>query len=224
MSYDLIIISQSTGRLIAFTQQCIDSARQDGAEINIIVVETGPEYKYDVDTIIQYDGQFNYNRALNMGLEHAKNEIHILANNDIVFYPGWSVIGELMKLNGYHSASALEGRQKFEQGDYVYDSYIVGNGINGWCIFLDDYCLEKIGGLDESVAFWYSDNLYGCQIKAAGIQHGLFTGVRVDHLKNKTLNKQPSRLRRYYQIGEENKFNQRARYYAKGEKMHEVSA
>ena len=107
MTYDLIIVTQSSGDLIKVTQNCIDSARQDNADLNIIIIESGQPYKYDVDKIIQYNGEFNYNRALNMGLKHSKGDVHILANNDLIFHPGWSQIGELMKVNDYHSASIL---------------------------------------------------------------------------------------------------------------------
>lgn len=223
MSYDLIIVSQSTEKLIPVTQQCIDSARQDGAELNIIIVETGQPYKYDVDKIVEYNGEFNYNRALNMGLKYAKNEIHILANNDLVFHPGWSVIGDYMKANGYHSASALEGRQAFKR-NMVYDCDAIGNGLNGWCIFLDNYCLDKIGKLDETCSFWYSDNLYGLQLRLVGIKHGLFTNVQVDHIESRTLKKMPTRQQRHYQIGETYKFRQRESYYAEREIMHPVGA
>jgi hypothetical protein len=208
MTYDLIIVSQSMPVLIPITQQCIDSARQDGVKLNIIVIETGQPYKYNVDRIIEYNGEFNYNRALNIGLKHAKNEIHILANNDIIFHPGWSVIGDCMKTNGYHSASVVEGKQKFKRG-FIYDSYHIGEGMNGWCIFIDDYVIEKIGKLDETMKFWFSDNLYAMQLQSAGIKHGLFTNVQVDHLESRTLKRLPVRDQRRYQIGELHKFNQR---------------
>ena len=74
MTYDLIIISKSVDDLIGVTQTCINSARIDGADLNIIVVETGNPYKYDVDKIVSYNGEFNYNRALNMGLKYAKSD------------------------------------------------------------------------------------------------------------------------------------------------------
>jgi len=100
MSYDLIIIVQSNSPdLIKMTENCIKSARQDDVELNIIVVETGSPYKYKVDKIISYNGEFNYNRALNMGLKYAKSDFQILANNDIIFYKGWSEIGKIMKAN-----------------------------------------------------------------------------------------------------------------------------
>jgi hypothetical protein len=219
MSYDLIIISQSTGSLSQVTQRCIDSAREDCADLNIIVVETGQPFKYDVDKIIEYNGEFNYNRALNIGLVYAKKEIHILANNDIVFQKGWSKIGDLMKANDYHSASCISGHQsQFQRGDLVYEGYQVGYILTGWCLFVDDYCLQKIGKLDETVSFWFSDDLYAWQIKAEGIKHGLFTNCFIDHLASQTLNKQSSRLQRYYQIGELKKFNDRVNYYAKRER------
>jgi hypothetical protein len=219
MTYDLIIVSQSTPALIPVTQQCIDSARQDGAELNIIVIETSNPYKYDVDKIIEYNGEFNYNRALNIGLKYAKNEIHILANNDLIFHPGWSIIGESMKANDYHSASAMEGKQRFQRGDFVYDSYAIENGMNGWCIFIDNYVLEKIGKLDETMTFWYSDNLYALQLKTAGIKHGLFTNIQVDHLGSRTLKMKSTQMQRKYQIGELQKFNQRSIEYARGERL-----
>jgi hypothetical protein len=215
MSYDLIIVTQSKGNLIQLTQNCIDSARADGAELNIIVVETGNPYRYDVDKIIEYNGVFNYNRALNMGLKYVQNDYHILANNDIVFRPGWSKIGELMRLNDYHSASAMSQHiNGFERGDWVYEGYNIETHVTGWCLFVDRYCIEKIGKLDESVSFWFSDNLYAEQIKAAGIRHGLFANCRVDHVGSQTLRKQPYRLQRKFQIGELGKFHNRLKYYA----------
>jgi glycosyltransferase involved in cell wall biosynthesis len=223
MKYDLIIVSQSQVGLIAVTQDCINSARQDGVDLNIIVVETGQPYKYDVDKIIEYNGEFNYNRALNLGLKYAKGDVHILANNDILFHKGWSVIGEQMKTNDYHSACVLsqDPRQgQFQRGDFIYDGYEIGKHLVGWCIFLDRYCVEKIGKLDETVRFWYSDDIYACQLKEAGIKHVLFCNCRVDHLTSRTLVKQPSRIQRYYQIGELGKFKQRQKYYASRERMH----
>lgn len=218
--YDLIIASQSSPALIPVTQQCIDSARADGADMNIIIVETGQPYKYDVDKIIEYNGEFNYNRALNIGLKYRKGDVHILANNDIIFHPGWSIIGESMRINGYHSASALsQSMNGYERGDYVWEGYEIAKQLAGWCIFLDNYCLDKIGQLDESVSFWYSDNLYACQLRAAGIIHGLFCNVQVDHLTSRTLTKQPSYLARQYQVGQLSKFKQREKYYATGKRV-----
>jgi hypothetical protein len=214
MSYDIIIVSQSVGDLIQITQNCIDSIRQDNAEVNIIVVETGQLFKYDVDKIIEYNGVFNYNRALNIGLKYAKNDIQCLANNDLIFHKGWSQIGELMQLNNYHSASAWSSGHKVERGDFIYQGYEIGFQLTGWCLFMDKYCRDKIGQLDETVSFWYSDNLYACQLIREGIRHGLFCNIQIDHITSRTLVRQNKAVQMRYQMGEKCKFNQRKKYYA----------
>jgi len=217
MKYDLIIVSQSKGNLIETTQDCIDTALADGADVNVILVETsGTKVEFNnVNEYVLYQGTFCYNKALNQGLERATGDVHILANNDLIFHQGWSKIGDLMKLNGYHSASAINGYQnKFKQGNYVYDGYTISNILCGWCIFMDRYCHERIGKLDESVVFWYSDDLYACQLQTADIMHGLFCNIRVDHIASRTLKQQPSRIQRLYEIGEGFKFKIRQRYYA----------
>ena len=216
MTYDLIIVTQSRADLIQMTQECINSALADTKDINAIIVESGQPYKYNnVNRFIEYNGVFNYNRALNLGLKYAKNEIQILANNDLIFKQGWSRIGEQMKSTGYHSASASSIGQP--EGNFLYESYEIGKFLNGWCIFLDRYCLEQIGQLDETCSFWYSDNLYACQIKSLGIKHALFCNCHVDHITSQTLIKQSSSIQRRYQQGELGKFKTRQRYYAERE-------
>lgn len=198
------------------TQNCINSALADTKDINVIIVETGQPYKYEnVSKFIEYNGPFNYNRALNLGLKYVKGDVYILANNDLIFREGWSKIGELMRLNDYHSASAISGDQlNGHDKSFIYEGYHVGTILNGWCIFIDKFCLDKIGKLDETCNFWYSDNLYACQIEAKGIRHGLFCSCQVDHMVSQTLKKQPSRIQRQYQTGERGKFLQRRKYYA----------
>ena len=222
MFYDLIIISQSRESLWSLTQQTIDTARRDTDQINVIVVETGEPHQYEgMDKQLIYEGRFCYNKALNMGLDHCRGDVHIMANNDIIFHPGWSKIGELMKANDVHSASAFAGhltRFGYQEGDRMYEGYNVGYTFTGWCLFADRYCIEQIGRLDETVSFWYSDNLYALQLEEAGIRHAMFCNVKVDHICSKTLQKQPSRIQRQYQLGELGKFMQRKRYYAQRKK------
>jgi GT2 family glycosyltransferase len=200
MTYDLIIVSQSNGDLVEVTQNCINSARQDGAELNIIIVETGNPYKYDVDKIIEYNGVFNYNRALNLGLRYAKSDIQILANNDIVFHKGWSVIGGLMRDNKYLSASAISGNinHKTLSRGLAYEGYEVGLLLCGWCIFTMKEIWPIIGRLDERYQFWFADNAYAKQIKEKKIKHALICTVQVDHLCSKTLVKQDRSIQKRY--------------------------
>lgn len=192
MKYDLVIVVASQDHdLIRMTQAAIDSCLADGADVNVIVVETFKKTRYrGANTVVEYSGQFNYNRALNMGIKEAKGDIVILANNDIKFEPGWSTIGQTMIDNGYLSASALstDPRQNgFRRGDYAYEGYSIGIHLCGWCIFCQRKVFDKIGKLDESVMFWYSDNLYAKQLKSAGIKHALICNVVVLHYTSQTI-------------------------------------
>lgn len=204
MTYDLIIVSQSKGNLIKITENCIKSARRDikkPDELNIILVETGNPYKYDVNKIIEYNGEFNYNRALNIGLKYAKSEFQILANNDIIFKEGWSKIGGIMRANGYLSASALSNdfrQNSFKRGDLAYEGYEIGYQLTGWCIFTDKELWKKIGTLNEKHRFWFSDNVYAEQLKAQRIKHALICNVTVDHLGSQTLQQQPRSVQTLY--------------------------
>lgn len=214
MKYDLIIVALSSKvRLIEMTQRCIDSARQDGANLNIIIVETHSvihEYQ-NIDKLVQYKGDFCYNRALNEGLRHANGDIHILANNDLIFHEGWSEIGEAMKINGYGSASVLSSwhiGRGMRKGDFIYPGYRIEYEIAGWCIFITRESLQKIGKLDESFEFWHSDNMYAEQLKSHSINHGLFCNVQIDHLESVTLRSVSSRYQRRYTAGSVIKYNQ----------------
>ncbi|MEN6568990.1 MAG: hypothetical protein ABFC18_03155 [Rikenellaceae bacterium] len=202
MKYDLIIVaSSSTKRLIELTQSCIDSARVDNSDLNIIIVETFQKYNYEGCTIIPYKGEFNYNKCLNLGLQHAQGDYHILANNDIYFHKGWSEIGYLMQNNGYESACAISDyhyKKGIEHGDYVYEGYDIGILLCGWCIFVSRKCIQMIGKLDESFEFWHSDNVYGDQLHALGIKHVLFCNIQVDHVASQTLKTLPFRKQRKY--------------------------
>ena len=208
MFYDLIIVARSTSpALIRMTQNCIDSAKAD----NVILIETGSKCKNysNVDTKIQYEGEFNYHRALNMGLDISKGDVHILANNDLVFFD-WRTIGEDMINSGFGSASPWFNGSRFKQGEYIFEGYNIAEHLLGWCIFITHDTLHKIGKLSEDVDFWYSDNVYAEQLKQAKIRHGLFCNVRVDHIGSQTLTTMPLKLKKHYSVDQLAKF-----YHAK---------
>jgi hypothetical protein len=206
MTYDLIIVARSSSPyLIGMTQNCINSA----GKVNVILVETsGSLHEYQgVNKYLLYEGEFRYNRALNMALEVAECDFHILANNDIIFYPGWDVIGEQMIYNGFDSASAWFRGSLFPQGDFVYEGYNIAQHLTGWCIFITKEAYKKIGKLNEDMEFWYSDNAYALQLQEHGLRHGIFCNVRVDHIGNQTLNTMPIGIKRKYSHGQLPIFN-----------------
>jgi len=207
MKYDLIIVAHSKNeRLQRMTQNCINSAK--GPDVKVILIETFKLFDYDnVDVLLEYNGQFFYNKALNIGLDVANCDIQILANNDIVFYEGWQTIGYDMINNGFDSASAWYEGSQFPQGDHVYEGYGIATHITGWCIFITKGAMNKIGRLNEDMEFWYSDNMYARQLRMHELRHGLFCNVRVDHLLNQTLNTMPMKIKRHYSQGQIAKYN-----------------
>ena len=208
MRYNLIIVACSSSKeLIRMTEECIVSALRDAVDLEITVVETYKHYPYNAN-VLMYSGDFNYNRALNLGISLSREcDIYILANNDIKFYPGWSAIGQSMYDSGFGSASALSNKHRgIEPGNYIYAGYNIGVFLAGWCIFATSQTIKTIGKLDETYDFWCSDNVYADQLKLAGIRHGLFCSIRVDHVENATLKTVPMRTRKNYTLHSLNKY------------------
>lgn len=219
MTYDLIVVTQSRDKnLIAMTQRCIDSCKSEG-DVHVILVESGPETKYNkVDIYVKYEGDFNYNRALNMGLKHRKSDIQILANNDLIFRRDWSVVGHLMRRNGYLSASLPDTRlhKSYKRGYLAYEGWKIGVHFTGWCLFADKQVWDIIGDLSEVHNFWFSDNVYAEQLQAAGIKHALITCATVDHIESATLKKQDKITINRFVNGEIEK-------YAKNKRLHGIN-
>jgi hypothetical protein len=200
MKYDLIIVAATKDdSLRRMTQDAIDSCVNDGAEVNVILVETFRKSVAElagyskVNKFVIYNEEFNYNRCLNRGLAFRTGDVQIMANNDIIFEAGWSKIGQIMIDNGYLSASALSGhvlQRVFPREDVAYEGYDISRYVSGWCLFAQAKVFELIGRLDESFSFWYSDNTYVTQLKKAGIKNYLICNCVVNHYISRTLSKQ----------------------------------
>ena len=76
-------------------------------------------------------------------------------------------------------------QRHYKRGMHAYEGYGIGFELAGWCIFCDKSLWDKIGPLDESHNFWFSDNMYAKQLKAKGIKHALICNVKVDHMGSK---------------------------------------
>ncbi len=197
-----MVVASRDKALIDMTQRAIDTCLADGAEVNVILIETFAEHKYrGVNKLVLYDEPFNYNHCLNTGLKYRKNDIQILANNDLLFLKGWSEIGDVMKENGILSASALSESPQhrlMKKGYYAYRGYEVGLFFTGWCLFQDAKVWDKINKLDERFEFWYSDNIHAEQLQKAKIEHWLLCCAQVNHVTSQTLNKVDRQTRTRY--------------------------
>jgi len=200
----IVMVADTTYPTLRFmTEKAIESCLvSDNIDFDIIIVDGNRNsigFK-DIKTII-YDFDFNYNKCLNLGIKYTdpKNDFIALCNNDLIFKPDWAAKIQEAMGSEYLSACpyncpTLTCRTYVPHHEAFKEGYKVEKEILGWCIVLRREVLQRIGKLDESCMFWYSDNIYAEQLKREGIKHILVYDSQVIHLKNKTLTKYPNKF------------------------------
>jgi hypothetical protein len=201
---DAVIVSWAKNEtFLRMTQNAIDTALASGVK-SVVVVESEPNVTYDNAETIPYAGEFNYNRALNMGIEECSDYYIALCNNDLIFHAGFAEIERIMSARSIHSASPCHPKEDIMQATRM--GYGIKKELRGWCIVLDRYVLERIGKLDETYTFHYSDNAYADQLKKENVEHHLINGVYVEHLVSKTLNTIPVEERKVFTREQKQKY------------------
>lgn len=185
---DVIIPADSTKiGLRMMTQRTIDSliASEPDMKFNIIVIDGNQNtvgFK-NARTFI-YDFPFNYHRCVNLGLQYGNADVVAICNNDLLFDRFWltktlATMGETyLSASPNNKTSTVEG---------ILEGYDVARILLGWCIVVKRKVFDIIGKLDEVVNFWYSDNVYGEQLRRAGIVHILVLHAKVTYLGSRTL-------------------------------------
>ena len=189
MRYDIIILSYTTNeKQRAMTRRCIESIRaaENKIKFDILVIESFKEQNYAGATNLFYrNTRFNYNHSLNYGINRTKNPYILCCNNDLFFHKGFAEKLYNAFAMGYKSVSPYcshSHRGRANQGDHLFIGCQTGVHIAGWCIGVERKMIRSIGGFNEAVEFWYSDNLYGEQLQVANIKHALVCNAIVDHL------------------------------------------
>ena len=183
---DIIIVSNGRTRYLRnITNNAIQTC-QDSSNLihfNFLVIEQDKKAAYKDAKTIHYDFEFNYNRCLNLGLKHSTSKFVALCNNDLAFKTHWAENIILAMGDTYLSASPA--KRKLEAAPV--EGYAIARHINGWCIVINRALIDIIGGFDTAVRFWYSDNIYGDQLKSKGVKHILVNNSAVQHLHSLTL-------------------------------------
>ena len=190
MTFDIIILAYSkTAGHKKITSDCIKSivAAENKIKANIIVLESFDEkVKFEnAKTIFFKEKEFNYNRSMNEGFKHTTSDYVFFCNNDLVFHDYWADHCYSAFKMGYESISPycpVTTPRYMKAGEYLAVGYQVGVNIPGWCIGVQREMFKRIGGFNEAVSFWYSDNIYGEQLKIAKIKHALVCNAFVTHL------------------------------------------
>lgn len=176
------------------TQNAVNSCLNSGDGFRIIVIETCKDQKYENCETYYYPpkGKFNYNRALNYGMQISTSKQVALCNNDLVFHPDWGKNIEFVLNNydidsacpfdrGYHFNYKEAKTFKLKEGNHFYVKSDVRIFFIGWCYVVNRDVWEKIGYFNEGVEFYYSDNIVVEQYKKYGIKHALVANSFVDH-------------------------------------------
>lgn len=193
MNVDIIMPADTSKRnLSVMTDLAIKSCIRSEPGINFqfyIIDQNKHTSGFRQARTIIYDGEFNYNHCLNIGISLSNSPIVALCNNDLLFSPGWMT--KILKYFDNYSSASPNNKQTTRVG--CREGYRIEKDILGWCIVCTRKLLKKIGGLDETCKFWYSDNIYAEQIKRAGYKHILIYESYVKHLGSKTLIKKNHR-------------------------------
>lgn len=174
----LIISNARNDTLNEYTLNAIESSGQEC----IVVEQTDTDFPCRT---IHYDFPFNYNRCVNLGLSYCSENVCI-ANNDVLFLPGWEKIED--HLGEYDSLSPVNPEWERHMGlEGVIEGYRIGYELCGWCIVVSQATIQKTGGFDEDVEFWCSDDVWAMQLQANKLKHALVCDSRVIHYTSKTL-------------------------------------
>jgi GT2 family glycosyltransferase len=186
---DVVILSKaSTRNLRDMTQHAIDTciSGANSLPVNVIVVEQVGAARYTDAKVIYRSDEFHFNRFANDALRTGTAPWVMVANNDLEFTDGW--LHHLLAAD--HPAvsprSPADGRQRDAAENET--GYQNGRHFSGWCFMLARELWDQIGGLDESVSFWCSDDVVIEQLRAVNVEPMLVPESVVHHLTSKTLN------------------------------------
>ncbi|QGJ92084.1 glycosyltransferase [Gordonia phage Keelan] len=188
---DVVILSNAQSTYLQrMTQQAIDTCRAgaNSLPVNVIVVEQNPSARYKGATVVPNWNEFNYNQFGNIGAAQGNAPWIVLANNDLIFHDGW--LHELLAADHpiVSPISPKDVRQQDVKGNEVGNQ--VGRHLSGWCFMISRELWSAIGGFDERVSFWGSDDVVVEQVLAQGFSPMLVPTSVVEHLGSQTLKRQ----------------------------------
>lgn len=186
MLVDVVFLSNAkTPDLHAMAQNAVSTcARGATLPVGITVLEQ-QSVEYARARTIRMPAEFHFNAFANYGAALGSAEWIMVANNDLVFDIGW--LEPLLAAD--HPIVSPKCPVRPSQIDLIENTAGYENGVHlsGWCFMIRRDLWERIGGFDECVEFWCSDDVVIEQVKALGIAPMLVPASRVRHLGSVTL-------------------------------------
>lgn len=189
---DVVILSKaSRAELHEMTQRAVTSCIENaGAPVNVWVMEQVPGVTYDGAhyTVYMFE-PFAYNMFANQGAQLGLAPWIMVANNDLVFEPGW--LPPLLAA-GNPVVSPICPAEKRQRGVTVnLRGTQIGTHFSGWCFAITRELWERIGGFDEDFTFWCADDAVVQQVIAQGVEPMAVPASRVLHLGSATHKDEP---------------------------------
>jgi hypothetical protein len=186
---DLVILSNATSpELRRSTQRTIDTALSGAAPIpiNVIVMEQQEGISYrGVDELVYAPQQFNYNKFANRGAALGIAPWIMVANNDLTFHDGW--LHHLLAAEHPLVSPKCPNSEKQRELTTNTMGYETGQHFSGWCFMIDRNVWADMGGFDDCVSFWCSDDVVIQQAKEFGVEPMLVPTSLVTHEVSQTL-------------------------------------
>lgn len=208
---DIIIISNAKNpesrKLTTDTiESLLASEPPEKIRFNIFVIESDKNaepFQYPNTQTIKPAVPFGYHTYLNIGVRAGKSSYIGLANNDLIFHPGWAsaILSAMQADQSIESAGTwcdiFHNNRNIPELPLIQPGYTNGIQITGWFLFLTRRLYNRMDGLDENFSFWYCDDDYGKTLESMGVKHALITSARVTHITSQsTVKLNPKEFRR----------------------------
>jgi len=185
---DVVILSNvTTSELQRSTQRtidtCVDGA--NGLPVGVAVLEQCPNIEYRRAATIRMPAEFNYNKFANFGASRGSADWILVANNDLIFRDGW--LHSLLAAN--HPLVSPKCPRDERQSEFTENKIgsVTGKHLSGWCYMISRDLWDRMGGLDDSVTFWCSDDVVIEQAAALGVKPMIVPSSIVEHDQSSTL-------------------------------------
>lgn len=185
---DVIVLSNAkTSVLRRMTQQTINTCRSgaNGLPVRVVVMEGRKGVTYQGAQTLQSVEPFHYNKAANKGARFGTSPWILIANNDLQFENGW--LHELLAAGWPIVSPHNPGDPRQANLEVNETGNVTGRHLSGWCFMIKRDMWEDLGGFDERVRFWCSDDVVIEQCMAAGTHPMVVPTARVRHLGSATL-------------------------------------
>lgn len=199
INVDVVIVSWAKDEeLRQVTKRGLDTLFESSkgqVSFHAIVIESNPSVNYDEYNEFKWmhscktiypKGEFNYNGYLNQGIAEGNSEYIALCNSDLTYETGWAeeIIGLMQTNPSFKSASPWCPQVHGDNTPHIgkaYAGYEVRQELCGWCIFQQRNIYDIIEKLNDEVKFWFSDNIYGEELRLREIDHALVPSSVVNH-------------------------------------------